>query len=146
MDNQFNYEDNAQSIQTHLNIMQNIIQRMASNSSTMKASCITLVSAILVIVADKGKPDYAFIALIPTTLFMFLDTYYLSLEKGFRNSYNQFVEKNNKKQLCIDDLYGVKPFGNKKDLFFKSIKSFSIWFFYLSLVIMIALTRYIVLK
>ncbi len=146
MEENFNHEDNAQAIQTHLGILQNIIQRMASNSASMKASCITLVSAILVIVADKEKPNYAFIAIVPTLLFMLLDVYYLSLEKGFKKSYKEFIKKNNEKILNISDLYGVKPSGEKTELFYKSIKSFSIWFFYISLIIMIVLTRYIVLK
>jgi hypothetical protein len=44
------------------------------------------VSAILVIAADKGKPQYTLIGVIPTFLFLVLDTYYLSLEKRFRGS------------------------------------------------------------
>lgn len=68
-------------IQTHLGIIQNVIQRMSSNSSSCKAWCITLVSAVLVIVADKGKSEYAYIALLPTLVFAALDAYYLALEK-----------------------------------------------------------------
>ena len=84
MDNQI--KENSQSVQSHLSILQNVIQRMASNSSSSKAQCITLVSAILVIVADKGKPHIALISIIPILLFFVLDTYYLALENGFRNS------------------------------------------------------------
>jgi len=42
------------------------------------------VSAVLVIVADKGKPDFAWIALLPFILFLSLDVYYLTLEIAFR--------------------------------------------------------------
>jgi hypothetical protein len=42
--------------QTHLSIIENIIQRMAKNSSASKTLCVTLVSAVLVIVADKEMP------------------------------------------------------------------------------------------
>ena len=78
--------ESSPSVQIHLNILQGVIERMASNSNSSKAWCITIVSAILVVVADKGKPDYAYIAFIPTLLFFALDTYYLALEKGFRNT------------------------------------------------------------
>lgn len=50
------HKENSQAIQTHLEITQSVIQRMAVNSASCKTWCITLVSAILVIVADKGKP------------------------------------------------------------------------------------------
>jgi len=87
MDEQSQFKENSQAVQSHLTILQSVIQRMAANSSSSKAWCVTLVSAILVIVADKGKPQYAWLALIPTILFLVLDAYYLSLERGFRNAY-----------------------------------------------------------
>lgn len=129
------------SIQTHLGILQNVIQRMAANSSSSKAWCITLVSAVLVIVADKGKPDYAFIAMLPTFIFAALDAYYLALEKAFRNSYNDFISKLHSKSLTETDLYSVAPKGNMSKLEWESIKSFSVWGFYSSLAILIIVTK-----
>lgn len=85
--------ENSPSVQTHLGILQGVIERMAGNSTSAKAWCITLVSAILVVVADKNKPQYTLIAIIPTILFGALDIYYLALEKGFRNTYNEFVKR-----------------------------------------------------
>ena len=136
-------DPNAASIQTHLGILQNVIQRMAANSSSSKAWCVTLVSAILVIVADKGKPDYAFIAMLPTFVFAALDAYYLALEKAFRNSYNDFISKLHTKTLTANDLYSVAPKGNMSALQWASIKSFSVWGFYISLAVMIFITKII---
>ena len=136
-------ETDSASIQTHLSIIQNVIQRMASNSSSCKAWCVTLVSAILVIVADKGKPQYAWIAILPTVLFTALDAYYLALEKGFRASYNKFISNLHKKKLTEEDLYSVLPEGKMPLLIIEALKSFSVWGFYLSLVALIALTKYI---
>ncbi|HCH24758.1 MAG TPA: hypothetical protein DE179_10745 [Oceanospirillaceae bacterium] len=133
----------AASIQTHLSILQNVIQRMASNSSASKAWCITLVSAVLVIVADKGKPDYAYIAFLPTIVFAALDAYYLALEKAFRNSYNDFISKLHNRILTEPDLYSVSPKGNISTLQWRSLKSFSIWGFYASLAVLIYLTKMI---
>jgi hypothetical protein len=129
------------SIQTHLGILQNVIQCMASNSSACKAWCVTLVSAILVIVADKGKPDYAFIAMLPTFVFTALDAYYLALEKAFRNSYNDFISKLHSNSLTKTDLYSVVPKGNMSYLQWESMKSFSVWGFYLSLAVLILITK-----
>jgi hypothetical protein len=138
------FKENSQAVQSHLTIYQNVIQRMASNSASAKAWCITLVSAILVIVADKSKPQYTMIAYIPTLLFLVLDTYYLGLEKGFRNSYNDFIRKLHKGKIKDDDLFAVLPKGNMFGLFFKSLISFSVWPFYLTLIIMIYIAKYLV--
>jgi len=136
---------NSQAVQSHLNITQSVIHRMATNSSSCKAWCITVVSAILVIVADKGNSQYAFIAIIPNVLFLVLDTYYLSLEKMFRNSYNDFIKKLHDNKIDSSDLFAVVPKGNLFKTFFKSIFSFSIWPFYLTLLIMILLAKEIIL-
>ena len=118
---------------------------MATNSSACKAWCITVVSAILVIVADKGKSQYAYIAIIPNILFFVLDTYYLTLEKMFRNSYNDFIRKLHDNKIESSDLFAVIPKGKWIKTFLKSIISFSIWPFYLTLLIMILLAKEIIL-
>lgn len=133
----------AASIQTHLGIIQNVIQRMASNSSASKAWCVTLVSAILVIVADKGKSEYAYIAFFPTLVFAALDAYYLALEKAFRNSYNAFISRLHNNSLTQEDLYSVAPKGNISRLQWQSFKSFSVWGFYVSLGVLIFITKII---
>ena len=129
------------SLQTHLGIIQNVIQRMASNSSASKTWCVTLVSAVLVIIADKGKPEYAYIAFLPTLIFAALDTYYLALEKAFRNSYNDFISKFHNRSLTKEDFYSVTPKGNMSLLRWKSFKSFSVWGFYGSLGVLILITK-----
>lgn len=133
------------SIQTHLGIIQNVIQRMSANSSSCKAWCVSLVAAVLVIVADKGKPEYAWIALLPTLVFASLDAYYLAMEKAFRNSYNQFVSRVHRNELTEEDLFSVNPVGNMSKLQIESYKSFSIWGFYISLIALIAITKRVAL-
>ena len=140
------FDESSPSVQTHLGILQATIQRMASNSSSSKAWCITVVSAVLVIVADKGKPDFALISLIPTTLFLILDAYYLALEKGFRESYNNFVKKLHDGQLQSVDLYSVSPKGNILKHRLEALKSFSVWGFYLTLIFLILRARNIVIR
>lgn len=139
-------EDSSPSVQTHLGILQGVIQRMAGNSGQCKAWCITIVSAILVIVADKSKPDYAWIALFPTILFLSLDAYYLSIEKDFRKSYNEFVSKIHNGTLCPEDLYLVVPAGKMSRHRTDSLKSFSVWGFYLGLIALLIIARYVVLQ
>lgn len=138
--------EHSPSVQAHLVIIQSVIQRMATNSSSCKTWCITIVSAILVIVADKGKPNYAFIALLPTILFLTLDAYYLAIEKSFRATYNEFVRKVHSGTATALDLYSVAPTGNLSKHQISALRSFSVWGFYVSLLILIELARSIVLK
>ncbi|NGZ17131.1 hypothetical protein G6Z94_07170 [Vibrio aestuarianus] len=139
-------DGSSPSVQTHLGILQAVIQRMAVNSASSKAWCITIVSAILVIIADKGKPEFAWIAVIPIILFMCLDAYYLALEKGFRASYNTFVRKLHGGTLEAEDLYSVLPEGNQSKHQWESFKSFSVWGFYIGLFVLVAITKMIVLS
>lgn len=135
------YKENSPAAQAHLSILQSVIQRMSSNSSSSKAWCITLVSAVLVIVADKSKAQYAWIAVIPTVLFFALDAYYLALEKGFRDSYNHFIDKLHRGEVRPGDLYSVVPSGSLARQFWKALRSFSVWPVYLTLLGMIYVAR-----
>jgi hypothetical protein len=100
-----------------------------------------VVSGILVVVAGKDKPDYAVIALIPTLLFFLLDAYYLALERAFRQSYNDFIDKLHLQIIRPNDLYVVLPSGFTLRLFLSTLRSISIWLFYVALFIMICLTK-----
>ena len=133
------------SVQFHLQIIQGVIQRMATNSTSCKTWCITIVSAILVLIADKNRPELALLALVPAFLFLALDAYYLALEKAFRQSYNEFLSKLHENQLSPEDLYSVLPKGNMSQHRIKSLKSFSIWGFYTALVALIFLAYSVVL-
>ena len=104
-----------------------------------------MVSAILVIVADKGKPSYALIAVIPTVLFLVLDAYYLALERGFRESYNSFIEKLHEGKVEPADVYCIMPRGSLLRKFARALLSFSIWPFYLTLGLMIWLAKTVVI-
>ena len=145
MSDEHAYPDDSSSVHIHLGLVQAVIQRMASNSASCKTWCITLVAGILIVVADKGKPAYALIAVIPTFLFLALDTYYLALELRFRDAYNDFVGKVHKKQLVATDFYEITPKGSLCKSFASSLCSFSIWPFYVMLGLMIWLSMHIVI-
>ena len=98
--------------QKHLEIMQGVIQRMAENSRSCKVWCVTLVSAILVLVVRTGEAEHALIALAPTALFYLLDAYYLALEHRFRRSYEGFVTKLQEGQATASDLFSLTLAGS----------------------------------
>lgn len=139
MEKQKPLDETSHAVQTHLSIIQDVIQRMGANSAMGKGWCIALVSAVLVLVIDKDKADYVFIAFLPIVLFAALDAYYLGLERCFRESYKGFVEKLHVSGVKPTDVYGVSPCGNVYLSMLKSFGSFSIWPFYGSLVVMVLL-------
>ena len=120
----------SSAIQSHLTMMQEVINRMAENSRSCKVWCVTLVAAVLVLVARTGEPQHALIALVPTLLFLFLDSYYLSLERAFIRSQNAFVAKLHRGKLKSADVYRVVPTGMGLLLFGRCLGSVSIWLFY----------------
>lgn len=131
-------------VKNHLEFLQNIIQRMASNSSSCKTWCITIISAMLVVFAENSKPNVMTITYIPTILFLLLDAYYLGLEKGFRDSYDELVDNIHDNKLEIKDIYRIKIKGNMCGLTFKAFKSLSVWPFYLVIAATIFASKYII--
>ena len=103
--------ESSSAVQAHIKVMQGVIQCMAENSRSCKVWCVTLVAATLVLVARTGEPRHALIALIPTLLFLFLDSYYLALERAFIGSQNAFVAKLHEAELELTDVYKVAPTG-----------------------------------
>ncbi len=136
------------SVQSYLTILQGVITRMASNSSSAKSWCIALVSAIVVVIADKGDPAYVWIALVPIVLFCFLDAYYLGLERLFRDGYNAFIRKLHAGSAAIEDVFIVVPgsAGTVLRAAAAALLSLSIWPFYGLLVLTLLLVKGWVLR
>jgi len=132
-------------VQSHLGILQSVINRMAANSSGCKTWCIALVSAIVVILAEQEKPEYVWVSIVPIFLFLFLDSYYLGLENRFRDRYNEFIQKLHTGTVTVEDLFIVTP-GKGFKVFAKAILqaviSLSVWPFYGLLVLMLLIVRY----
>ena len=125
----------SSAVQKHLEIMQGVINRMTENSRSCKVWCVTLVAAILVLVARTGEADHALIALGPTVLFYVLDAYYLALERGFRRSYGSFVRRLREGEASISDLFAVFPTGSiPQGTLWVMFMSFSVLPFYLVVV------------
>ena len=131
MESQTNLDYDSSAVRTHLTIMQGVIERMAENSRSCKLWCVTLVAAVLVLVARTGKADHALIALAPAVLFYVLDAYYLALERGFRSSYSNFVRRIHERQATSSELYTVAPNGSiPRGTLWAMFKSFSVLPFY----------------
>lgn len=134
------YESGA--VQSYLGILQGVINRMAANSAGCKTWCITIVSAITVVIADKSNPSYVWVAIVPIALFLFLDAYYLGLEQRLRDSYNNFIKKLHSDEAELEDVFIVNPGGGAQITLastFKAALSLSVWPFYGLLIVMLSI-------
>ena len=141
-------EHDSQSVHTYLGILQSVINRMAANSTACKTWCITIVAATTVIIADKDRPGYIWIALFPILLFFFLDSYYLAQERCFRNRYNSFVSRLQSHNATVSDLYvmhGLREFCVTIASTASAFASVSIWPFYGLIIVMLLVVRFIIM-
>lgn len=73
----------------YLEMIQAVIARMASNGFAVKGWSTALVSVILAFLAKDAKQEYAWLAFFPTMTFWALDAYFLSLERAYRDLYEE---------------------------------------------------------
>ncbi|MBI1747493.1 MAG: hypothetical protein HYR55_13015 [Acidobacteria bacterium] len=87
-------QSNAPQINTgrlkHLEMLQQIITRMASNSFLVKGWSVTLLSAILVLTAQGKVYAMGWVAVIPVAAFWLLDGFFLRQERLFRKLYDRY--------------------------------------------------------
>jgi hypothetical protein len=77
----------------HLEFIQGIITRLSGNSFQMKSWNVALATAAVGFAAAKdSRPTLAVLSVVPAMAFWFLDAYYLSLEKAYRNLYKKAIK------------------------------------------------------
>ena len=69
----------------HLEMIQGVINRMASNSFMLKGWAVTLVAGIFALASKGTDKLYFLIAYIPIVVFWGLDSYYLLQERLYRD-------------------------------------------------------------
>ena len=84
----------------HLEFIQSNIARMNQCSFQMKGWALTVVTALLALYAASIAPElgqgnnvFIFVAIVPTVIFWFLDSFYLQQERKFRSLYNDLLDE-----------------------------------------------------
>lgn len=128
-------------VQSHISMLQGIINRMAGNSANCKNWTVTLVAAMLVLLVDKNlKIPNAWICLIPVGMFYLLDCYYLGFERLCISSQKAFLERISNNEEYVEKLYKVEELTNKRKQVcntFEAMKSISTTPFYLIVAIVV---------
>lgn len=127
---------------SHLGLIQGVIERMGRNSFIIKIQAIVFASGSLFFIASSFGDINPLIGLLilvwlvlSILLFLFLDAYYLSEEKLFRDLYDKVRGFDNEP---IDFSMKVKrptTFGERLKKRIDASKSTSIWPFYFYLLI-----------
>ncbi|RLE44464.1 hypothetical protein DRJ16_02180 [Candidatus Woesearchaeota archaeon] len=109
-----------------IEIIQDIIKRMAFNSFMIKGWAITLVTVTLLL---RGSKYQVLIAFIPLLVFWFLDAYFLWQERLYRRLYNWVI----KNRMSTEDyLFDMNAYRFKDEEQSKLRIMFSItlgWFY-----------------
>ncbi|HJI46237.1 MAG TPA: hypothetical protein OIM00_02165 [Oscillospiraceae bacterium] len=114
---------------THLEMVQGIINRMASNSFMLKGWAVTLVAGIFALASKDTDKLYFLIAYIPIVVFWGLDSYYLLQERLYRALYNK-VRLLNEKDIDFSMKATKEEFNSEKNRFFSCLLSKTeIWFY-----------------
>lgn len=120
----------SSAVHTHLTILQGVINRMNVNSRSCKTWCVTISAATFIIAARDDGEVSPLIALVAVAVLGGLDTYYLKLERAFRNSYDGFVAQLQHVNALPTDLFKVRPTKDRFSSSLACLRSRSIWLFY----------------
>lgn len=98
----------------HLELIENIINRLAKNSFFLKGWTVIFVTALLGFATKYSEPFYVLLTLIPSLFFWGLDGFYLRQEQLFRQLYDAVRETD---EEDIDFSMDTAPFQQKMGWF-----------------------------
>ena len=87
----------------HLEFIQHIITRIANNSFLLKGWSLTISTAIVGLASKSEGIAGDYFMLFPVVLFWYLDSYYLSQEKAFRDLYNKVIAETGMTSYSLDN-------------------------------------------
>lgn len=119
----------------HLEMIQNVINRLANSSFFLKGWTVIFVAAVLGFATKDSNPMYVWLAAIPTLSFWALDGFYLNQERLYRRLYDAVRQTEEDE---IDFSMDTTPFKKKLD-WLKSIFSKTLLPFYLTILIVIGI-------
>jgi len=115
-----------------IEIIQDIIKRMASNSFMIKGWTVTLVVVTLLL---RGSKYQVLIAFIPLFVFWFLDAYFLWQERLYRRLYNWVIENRMNTDEYLFDMNAYR-FKNEERSKLRIMFSITLGWFYGSIFIL----------
>jgi len=124
-----------------IDIIQDIIKRMAFNSFMIKGWAITLVVITLLL---KGTGHQIWIAFIPLLVFWFLDAYFLCQERMYRKLYEWVINNRLRTEEYLFDMNAYR-FKEKVQPIARIMFSITLGWFYGCIAILIIIYALVVL-
>lgn len=115
-----------------IEIIQDIIKRMAFNSFMIKGWTVTLVAVTLLL---RGSKYQVFIAYIPLLVFWFLDAYFLWQERLYRRLYNWVIQHRLETDKYLFDLNAYR-FKDEEQSKLRIMFSLTLGWFYGSIFVL----------
>ncbi len=135
-------ELNDDAVIAYFKMIQNVITRMAQNSFLIKAWTITILAGVMIFSISKQIIFMCFIILTITSMFWVLDSYYLKLEKSYRNLFNFKTQQYNhlleKETMMLFDM-NYKKYSKSNQNLLKIMLSKSELLFYATLIVILVL-------
>lgn len=130
----------------HLEMIEALIERMASNSFHLKGWAITLVAAIFVLSSKDANKWYMLIAYVPLVAFWLLDSFYLQLERKYKALYEEVRLKGEGEiDFNMNTSTVVTTVGNSKRInYCNCLFSTTEWLFYVPTVIAITIVIFLI--
>lgn len=116
-----------------IDIIQDIIRRMAFNSFMIKGWTVTLVAVTLLL---RGAKYQVWIAFIPLLVFWFLDAYFLWQERMYRRLYKWVISNRLKTDEYLLDMNAYR-FKDEVQSRFRIMFSITLGWFYGSIAILL---------
>lgn len=116
----------------HLELVQGVMNRMASNSFMLKGWAVTLVAGIFALAGKDTDKLYFLVAYVPVIVFWGLDAYYLLQEKLYRSLYDK-VRQTEEDNIDFSLNATAEEFGSNKNSYCRCLLSTTELWFYLPL-------------
>lgn len=135
-----------ETLHKEIDLIQGVINRMASNSFLLKGWTVTIIVAVLALTKDTIVTNdvtyFALTLLIPLCVFWYLDAFFLHKEKCYRELYKWVIENRPKSNELKYDL-NYKRFENDVDSILKIMRTSTIGIFYgIIALILFSITAY----
>ena len=131
----------------HLEMVENIIERMSKNSFQLKAWAMTLVTVVGALGAKEADKRFMLLAFVPIIGFWLLDAFYVQQERRYKALYRSVCEK---KEEDIDFNLNTRNITFTSDeakriCFFNCLRSTSVSLFYgvltVTLIVLVAILK-----
>ena len=109
----------------HLEIIEDVIERMGNNSFQLKGWAVALVALVGALSAQGSDKRFFLLAIIPLLSFWFLDSYYLQLERKYIILFKQVSKKSEQDIDFNMDIHSIEyEADDKKRInYFKCLSS-----------------------